>query len=46
MMLPAIYGIFRYVAINGYSILLAFSVDEPLKDAFTLYWFKLFWKDM
>ena len=46
MMLPAIYGIIRYVAINGYSILLAFSVDEPFKDPFTLDWFKLFWKDM
>ena len=46
MMLPAIYGIIRYAAINGYSILLAFSVDEPFKDPFTLDWFKLFWKDM
>lgn len=46
MALPAIYGIIRYVAINGYSILLAFSIKEPFKDGFTLDWFKLFWKDM
>lgn len=46
MILPAIYGVFRYFAINGYSILLAFSIKEPFKDGFTLDWFKLFWKDM
>lgn len=46
MALPAIYGIIRYLVINSYSILLAFSINEPFKDGFTADWFKLFWKDM
>lgn len=46
MMLPALYGIFKYFAVNGYSILLAFSDGEPFKAPFTLRNFKMFWKDM
>ena len=44
--LPAVYGMIRYVAINGYSILLAFSDGEPFKAPFTLRNFRMFWKDM
>ncbi len=46
MALPAIYGVIRYFAINGYSILLAFSEGEPFVDPFTLRNFKIFWTDM
>lgn len=46
MAIPAIYGIIRYFAINGYSILLAFSEGEPFKDPFTLRNFKMFMDDM
>lgn len=46
MMLPALYGIFKYFAINGYSILLAFSDGEPFKAPFTLRNFKMFLQDM
>lgn len=46
MMIPALYGIFKYLAVNGYSILLAFSDGEPFKDPFTLRNFKMFLQDM
>ena len=46
MVLPALYGIFKYFAINGYSILLAFSDGEPFKAPFSLRNFRMFWKDM
>ena len=46
MAIPAIYGIIRYFAINGYSILLAFSDGEPFQAPFTLRNFRMFWKDM
>lgn len=46
MALPAIYGIFRYFAINGYSILLAFTDGEPFQTPFTLRNFKMFLQDM
>lgn len=44
--LPALYGIIRYVAINGYSILLAFSDGKPFHDPFTLRNFKMFFVDI
>ena len=46
MMIPALYGIIKYFAINGYSILLAFSDGEPFKAPFTLRNFKMFLQDM
>jgi ABC-type sugar transport system permease subunit len=46
MMLPAIYGIFKYFAINGYSILLAFSDGEPFVTPFTFRNFRMFLQDM
>lgn len=46
MAIPAIYGIIRYFAINGYSILLAFSDGDPFKTPFTLRNFKMFFTDM
>ena len=46
MMIPALYGIFKYFAINGYSILLAFSDGEPFQTPFTVRNFKMFWQDM
>lgn len=46
MMLPALYGIFKYFAINGYSILLAFSDGEPFETPFTFRNFKMFFQDM
>ena len=46
MMLPAIYGICKYLIINGYSILLAFSDGEPFKVPFTLRNFRMFLQDM
>ena len=46
MALPALYGIFKYFAINGYSILLAFSDGEPFQTPFTLRNFRMFAQDM
>ena len=46
MAIPALYGVFRYFAVNGYSILLAFSEGEPFVDPFTLRNFKMFLTDM
>ncbi|MBQ8910759.1 MAG: sugar ABC transporter permease [Oscillospiraceae bacterium] len=46
MVLPALYGIFKYFAINGYSILLAFSDGEPFKAPFSLRNFRMFFQDM
>ena len=46
MMLPALYGIFKYFAVNGYSILLAFSDGEPFETPFTFRNFRMFWQDM
>ncbi len=46
MVIPAIYGIFKYFAVNGYSILLAFSDGEPFETPFTLRNFKMFIQDM
>lgn len=46
MVIPALYGIFKYFAINGYSILLAFSDGEPFKAPFTFRNFKMFFQDM
>ena len=46
MVIPAIYGIFKYFAVNGYSILLAFSDGEPFETPFTLRNFKMFFQDM
>ncbi len=46
MVLPALYGIFRYVTINGNSILLAFSDGEPFRDPFTLRNFNMFFTEM
>ena len=46
MSLPAIYGIFRWFMMNGYSILFAFSEGEPFVDPFTTRNFEMFWKDM
>ena len=46
MAIPAIYGVIRYFAVNGYSILLAFSEGEPFVDPFTLRNFKIFLTDM
>lgn len=46
MALPSIYGILRYVIINGYSILLAFSDGVPFRDPFTLRNFRMFWADL
>lgn len=46
MAIPAFYGIIRYFAINGYSILLAFSDGEPFATPFTLRNFKMFFQDM
>ena len=46
MAIPAIYGIIRYFAINGYSILLAFSDGEPFQAPFTLRNFRMFWTDV
>lgn len=46
MAIPAIYGIIRWFAINGYSILLAFSEGEPFRDPFTFRNFRMFASDM
>ena len=46
MILPALYGIIRYFAVNGYSILLAFSDGQPFKDPFTTRNFRMFFQDM
>ena len=46
MVIPALYGIFKYFAVNGYSILLAFSDAEPFQTPFTLRNFKMFMQDM
>lgn len=46
MILPAIYGIFRYVTVNGYSILLAFSEGDPFEHPFTFRNFRMFFVDM
>lgn len=46
MAIPAMYGIFKYIAINGYSILLAFTDGEPFQTPFTLRNFKMFFQDM
>lgn len=46
MVIPALYGIFKYFAVNGYSILLAFSDGEPFKASFTLRNFRMFFQDM
>ena len=46
MIIPALYGIFRYVAVNMYSILLAFSDGTPFKDPFTFRNFNMFWTEM
>lgn len=46
MAIPALYGIFKYFAVNGYSILLAFSDAEPFQTPFTLRNFKMFMQDM
>lgn len=46
MVIPALYGIFKYFAVNGYSILLAFSDGEPFQAPFTLRNFKMFYQDM
>ncbi len=45
MCLPAIYGIIKYVLINGYSILLGFSDGDPFTDGFSLRNFKMFFND-
>ena len=36
MCIPALYGIFRYVIVNVYSVLLAFTNGEPFSDPFSL----------
>lgn len=46
MALPAIYGIIRYLVINGYSILLAFSDGKPFQTPFTLRNFRMFMADI
>lgn len=46
MVIPALYGIFKYFAVNGYSILLAFSDGEPFEAPFTLRNFRMFFQDM
>lgn len=46
MVIPALYGIFKYFAVNGYSILLAFSDGEPFAAPFTLRNFRMFFQDM
>lgn len=46
MSIPAVYGIIRYIAINGYSILLSVSDGVPFVDDFTLRNFKMFLRDM
>ena len=46
MAIPAIYGVIRYFAINGYSILLAFSDGTPFEQPFTLRNFRMFLQDM
>ena len=46
MVIPALYGIFKYFAVNGYSILLAFSDGEPFATPFTLRNFRMFFQDM
>ena len=46
MALPSVYGIVRYIIINGYSVLLAFSDGIPFQDPFTLRNFKMFWADL
>ncbi len=46
MILPALYGMFRYIFINGNSILLAFSDGEPFRDPFTFRNFNMFFTEM
>lgn len=46
MAIPAIYGVIRYFAINGYSILLAFSDGTPFEQPFSLRNFRMFLQDM
>lgn len=46
MIIPALYGIIRYFAVNGYSILLAFSDGEPFREPFTMRNFRMFFQDM
>lgn len=46
MILPAIYGIVRYIYINSYSILLSFFTDVPFKSDFTLEHFHAFFTEL
>ena len=46
MIIPALYGIFKYFTVNGYSILLAFSDGVPFQAPFTFRNFKMFFQDM
>ncbi len=46
MIIPALYGMVRYVAINGNSILLAFTDGEPFQNPFTLRNFNMFFTEM
>ena len=46
MIIPALYGVFRYFFINGNSILLAFSEGEPFQDPFTIRNFRIFYTEM
>ena len=46
MLVPSIYGMFRYIWINANSLLLAFSNLEPVTSGFTLKWFRMLFDEM
>ena len=46
MCIPAIYGIIKWIITNGYSVLLAFSLDTPFESKWTLLHFERFLIDM
>ena len=46
MSLPAIYGIIRYIVINGYSICLGFFDDVPFKSDLTFRYFNQFFTSL
>ena len=46
MLIPAIWCVIRYFAVNGYSILIAFTDGEPFKDEFTARNFKMLFNEL
>ena len=46
MLIPAIWCVIRYFAVNGYSILIAFTDGEPFKDEFTVRNFTMLFNEL